>query len=229
MSKEKNEEVIIDVEQVYTKSESWVIENQKSLSIIVGAIVLMLGSYFAYKNFVYMPQEEEAREFMWRAQNAFASDSLELSLNGKPGTDFLGFLEIIDQYGITEQANLAHYYAGVAYLRLGDFDQAIEFLESYDCQDVMVCAISIGATGDAYMEKGEVDRAIDYYLSAVDHSQNDFTAPIYLMKAAGAQESQGNYTDAVANYKRIKMEFPKSTQSQSIDKYIARAEGLAGN
>ena len=223
----KEEEIIVDVEQVYSKTESWVLENQKSLSIIVGAVILLFGSYFAYKNFYYMPQEEEAREYMWQAQQAFAADSFNLAVNGTESA--YGFLGIIDKFGITEQANLAHYYVGISYLHMGQYEDAIEYLEDFDCNDVMVCAVSIGATGDAYLELGETDKAINYYMSAVDHSENELTAPIYLMKAGRAYESQGNYGDAIEVYKRIKSDFSSSSEGESIDKFIARAEGLATN
>ena len=225
MAKEQ-EEIIVDVEQVYSKTEGWVVENQKSLSIIVGAIVLMLLSYFAYKNFILLPQEEEAREQIWPAQQAFANDSLDQALYG---TDVAyGFLDVIDNYGITETANLANYYAGVSYLRLGQYTEAIEYLEDYDCKDIMVCAVAYGATGDAYMELGEVDKAISYYMSAVDHSANDLTTPVYLMKAGRAHEEVGDYADALELYNRIQAEFPQSNEGQVIEKFIARAEGLAG-
>lgn len=223
MSK-KEEEVIVDVEAVYTKSEQWIVENQKSLSIIFGAIVLMLLSYFAYKNFILQPQEEEAQEQMWQAQRAFENDSLDLALNGSDAA--YGFLDIIDNYGITESSNLATYYAGISYLRLGDYESAISYLEDYDCVDVLVCAVALGATGDAYMELGEADRAIDYYESAVEHSSNDFTTPIYMMKAARAHEELGDYSEALVLYKRIKTEHESSNEGAFVDKYIARAEGL---
>ncbi|MBT3648694.1 MAG: tetratricopeptide repeat protein [Flavobacteriales bacterium] len=225
MSK-KEEEVIVDVEAVYTKSEQWIVENQKSLSIIFGAIVLLLLSYFAYKNFILQPQEVEAQEQMWQAQRSFDNDSLELALNGSDVA--YGFLDIIDNYGITESSNLATYYAGVSYLRLGDYETAINYLEDYDCVDVLVCAIALGATGDAYMELGQADRAIDYYESAADHSANDFTAPIYLMKAARAYEELGDYSEALVHYNRIKMDHSSSNEGAFVDKYIARAEGQMG-
>lgn len=225
MSKEKEGEIIFDVEGAYSKSESWVLENQKSLSIIVGAIVLLLVSYFAYKNFIKMPQEEEARQQIWPAQQAFAKDSLDLALYG--GDANYGFLDVIENYGITETANLAHYYAGISFLRLGKYEEAIEHLEEFDCNDIMVCAVAMGATGDAYMELGEVDRAIDYYMNAIDHSDNEMTAPVYLMKAARAYESVNDYTAALELYKRIEDEYPMSFEGQSVSKYIARAEGLS--
>lgn len=222
----KDEEVIVDVEEVYSKSEKWVIENQKSLSIIVGAIVLLLGSFFAFKNFVVQPQEEEARDYIWQAQQAFARDSFELAIYGNAST--VGFEYIIDNFGMTEAANLSHYYIGISHLRLGNYEDAIQYLNDYDCTDVMVCAVSLGATGDAHMELGDTEKAIDYYMSSVSHSDNELTAPIYLMKAGRAYESLGDYSSALEVYTRIKNEFDGSTESQTIDKYIARAEGMAG-
>lgn len=222
----KEEEVIVDVEQVYSNTEKWVLENQKSLSIIVGAIILLLGSYFAFKNFVLLPQEKAAQEYMWQAQQAFAMDSFNLAVEGNEGS--VGFLYIIDNYGMTESANLSNYYVGISYLRMGRFEEAIEYLDNFDCNDIMVCAVAIGARGDAYMELGDVDKAIDFYESAVDHSANELTAPIYLMKAGNAHFNQGNYSEAIALFKRIKKDYPMSQEAESIDKYIARAEGMAG-
>ncbi|MEX2595541.1 MAG: tetratricopeptide repeat protein [Salibacteraceae bacterium] len=219
------EEIIVDVEQVYTKTESWVEENQKSLSIIVGVIVLMLVAYYAYQSMYLQPQEKEAQEQMWQAQQSFANDDLDVALNGNDVA--YGFLDIIDNYGFTESANLAKYYVGISYLRLGQYNDAITYLEDYDCSDVMVCAVSYGATGDAYMELGEVDKAIKQYSNAIDHSSNELTTPVYLMKSARAMEEVGDYSDALANYKRIKEEFPASNEGRFIEKYIARAERLA--
>lgn len=219
------EEIIMDVEEVYSKTESWVVENQKSLSIIVGAIVLMLVSYFAYKNLYLAPQEAEAKEQVWQAQQAFANDNLEVALNGSDVA--YGFLDIIDNYGITETANLAHYYAGISYLRLGQYEEAITYLEGYDCRDIMICAVALGATGDAYMELGEVDNALKYYQSAINHSDNVLTAPIYLMKAARAHEEVGDYAEALELYKQIQSDYPASNEGRLIEKYIARAEVLA--
>tara|TARA_B110000046_G_scaffold88095_1_gene96185 strand:+ start:1851 stop:2525 length:675 start_codon:yes stop_codon:yes gene_type:complete len=222
----KDEETIVDVEEVYSNTEKWVIENQKSLTIIVGAIVLLLGSFFAFKNFVVKPQEEQAKDYIWQAQQAFAKDSFELAIYGNEST--VGFEYIIDNFGMTEAANLSHYCIGISYLRMGQFEDAVQYLNDYDCQDVMVCAVALGATGDAHMELGDTEKAIDYYESSVSHSDNELTAPIYLMKAGRAHESLGNYAKALDAYNQIKNDFAGSTEAQSIDKYISRAEGLAG-
>ncbi|GAB5539511.1 MAG: hypothetical protein Salg2KO_16140 [Salibacteraceae bacterium] len=227
MAKDKQEEVIVDVEQAYSRSEQWVIENQKSLSIIVGVIIALFGSYFVYKNYVLAPQEAEASEYMWQAQQAFAKDSFNLAIYGDEST--VGFEYIIDEYGMTEAANLAHYYVGISNLHLGNYQEALEYLQDYNCQDILVCAVAYGATGDALMELGDTEKAIDYYESAIDHSENDLTTPIYLNKAGRASEMIGDYSKAVEFYKRIEQDFPQSQEAGDIAKYIARAEGMSNS
>lgn len=224
MAKEE-EEIIVDVEQAYSNTEKWVIDNQKSLSIILGAVVLLFGSYFAFKNFILQPQEEEAKEYIWQAQQAFAKDSFNLAVNGNES--MIGFLDIIDNYGMTESANLANYYTGVSYLRMGQYEDAIEYLNNFDCKDILVCASALGATGDAYLELGDTEKAIDYYNNAIDHSENELTTPFYLKKLGLALELNGEYDKAVEAYTDLKEEYPQSQEASGIEKYIARAEGKA--
>src|SRR5690606_2551147 len=100
---------------------------------------------------------EEAREQIWRAEKYFENDSLDAALYGNEVA--YGFLDIIDNYGSTKTGNLAYYYAGISFLRLGDFESAIVNLEEFDCTDVVVCAVALGATGDAYMELGDIEKA----------------------------------------------------------------------
>lgn len=226
MAENKNEEIIFDVEDAYSKSESWVIENQKSLTIIVGVGIALVVSYFGYQNFIQAPNEQAAKEVMWNAEQAFAADSLDQALNGT--ASYIGFLDIIDEYGSTKSGNLAQYYAGISYLRLGDYNSAIDYLENFDTDDVMVSSVAMGATGDAYMELGQVDQAIKFYKNAADHVSNDLTSPIYLMKAARAHEEAGDYNDALTLYKRIKKDYPSSSEGTLADKYIARAEAMSG-
>ncbi len=153
---------------------------KKVLSIAVGAVIAIIGGYFVLNNFIIAPQEVEAKEYMWQAQQAFAKDSFELAIYGDEST--VGLDYIIDEYGMTKAANLAHYYVGVSHLHLGNFEEASEYLSSYSCDDVLVCAVAYGANGDAHLELGEYSDALSLYKRAVDHSDNELTTPIYLKK-----------------------------------------------
>ena len=83
-----------------------------------------------------------------------------------------------------------------------------------------------GAMGDANMELKQVEKAAGLYLDAAEMKKNEFTSPLFLMKSAMANEELGKYDKAVALYKRIKEEFPRSKEGREIDKYISYAEGM---
>ena len=226
MSKKKvsDQDQLETVENALSKTEHYIEENQKSLTIIVIAIIIIVGGYLGYKRFVMAPKENEAQSQIWMAEQYFARDSFKLALNGDG--NYLGFLDIIDEYSITKSANLAHYYTGISYLHLGQYEDAIEFLKQFESEDKMVTPIAFGAIGDAYMELGNFDDALIFYKKAVNESENNFTTPIYLMKVGFVYEQNGDLNKAFDTYKRIEKDYPNTAEGRQISKYIARIEML---
>ena len=98
----------------------------------------------------------------------------------------------------------------------------MDYLESFDSNDKMVGPIATGAIGNCYMEMGDAQKALDYYQKASSQSNNDFTGPMFRMKAGFAAEKLGDTNKALDIYKSVKTDFPTSTESKSVDKYIAR-------
>lgn len=223
----KQEEGSIDVTEQLGKAEQFLEKNKKAIAIIVGAVVLIVGGFFAYKKLYAQPREEQAQTEMFQAQYYLEKDSFNLALNGDSASK--GFLAIIDEFSGTDAANLAKHSAGICYLNLGKFDEALEQLDGYsNTGDLFVDAQNIGLQGDAHMEKGDVDQAIELYKKAADKSDNDFTAPIFLMKAAGALEDKKDYKGALELYERIRDNYSLSREGQEVEKYISRAKILAG-
>ena len=58
---------------------------------------------------------------------------LNLGLEGAEGK--YGFLDISTQFSGTKSANIANYYAGVSYLKLKEYEKAIEYLSKFDSDD----------------------------------------------------------------------------------------------
>lgn len=220
----QNEELIVDVEEVYSRTETFVEENKNTLSGIVAAIVIVIGGYFAYQNFYVAPMEEEAQVEFFTAEKNFKKDSLNLAIYGD-GLN-AGFLEIADDYSGTRVGNLAHYYLGASYLKLGQYENAISELEDFSSDDYMLGTMALGMIGDAYMELGDLNKAANYYDKASNRKQNDFSSPMYLMKAGRTYELIGEYQNAIDRYETIKTDFPKSSEAGDIAKMIARAESF---
>lgn len=225
MAQEKDD-VLVDVQEVYSKTEHYIEQNKRSLAIIGGGILLIIAGYFAWDKLYIGPKEIEAQKDMFMAEKYFEQDSINKAINGDGNNK--GFKYIIEEYGFTKAENLAHYYLGICYLKKGEYQNAIDQLNEFESDDQVVGPIAVGAIGDANMELGKADEAISYYLKAAKLKENKFTTPIYLMKAGLAYEDQKNYINAVKIYEQIKSDYSETTEGREIDKYLARAKALAG-
>ncbi len=224
MAKKIEDAPIVDVAEAFSKTELYIEQNKKTLLMIAGAIIIVVGGYFAYKYWYVAGEETKARSEMFKAEQYFEKDSLNKAINGDGVAS--GFLQIASDYSITPSGNLAEYYLGLCYLKQGKFEDAIEHLKSFSSKDQIVAPLATAAIGDANMELGKTDEAITYYLKAAEQNSNNFDTPICLKKAAMANEEKGNYADAVKLYERIKNEFAETAEGREIDKYISRAKVL---
>jgi tetratricopeptide (TPR) repeat protein len=204
------------------KDEPNLNENKKSLSIILGAVVLLVAAFFAWKYLYMKPLVEKAQNEIFYAEKWFEKDSINLAINGHGDT--LGFAKVVDQYSNTPSGNLAHYYLGICYRSKGNYKEAIKQFQDYDGNDQLVSSIATGSIGDCYLELGNAEDAGTYYMKAASQNHNNFTSPIYLKKAGMVYEQQKNYTEALKAYEKIKTEYFESPESRDIDKFIARAK-----
>jgi tetratricopeptide (TPR) repeat protein len=218
---------LTEVENALTKTEQILEANQKLVAIVIGAIVVVAVGYLGLNKFYIEPKSKDAQEQMFRAQNYFEKDSFNVALNGD-GTN-PGFLDIIDDFGSTEAGNLARYYAGISYLHMGQYDNAIEYLKKFDTDDILLGPISIGAQGDAQLELGKTEKALDLYTEAYKMNDNELTAPIYMLKAGKILESTNKQDEALKIYETIKQKFPETNEGRGIDKYIARAKAKSNS
>lgn len=220
----KNQKVdnLIEVESALTKSEQFLEANQKLIAIFIGAIIVVAGGYLGLNKFYLEPRSVDAQEQLFMAQNYFEKDSFNLALNGDGNNP--GFLDIIDDFGSTDAGNLASYYAGISYLNTGQYDNAISYLKKFDTDDLLLGPISLGAQGDAQLELGKTDQALDLYTEAYKMNENELTTPVYMMKAGELLESSDKNAEALKLYEMIRQKYPETTEGRSIDKYIARAK-----
>jgi len=219
--KDVNPQTISNVEETLTRTEQFLEENYKTLLIGLGVIVVLVGIFWLGR--LYLGKKnDEAQSQMYQAERYFEMDSINLALNGDG--NYLGFLDIIKDYKLTNTGNLAKYNAGICYLHLGNYQEAIDFLNQYSKKDKVLGSLAIGATGDAYVELGDLDKGVAKYIEAAEFGLNSFNTPLFLMKAAELYELTGKYADALKVYERIQSDYPESTEGASIDKYIARVK-----
>jgi tetratricopeptide (TPR) repeat protein len=224
-------EVFNTLDEGASRAEEWVVRNQKYIFGVVGAIAFVTVGYLLYQKFVADPKEFEAADEMFMAQQNFQSaldsstskDSLfTLALNGADGK--FGFLKIAEHYSGTDAGNLAHYYAGIAYLNLGKNTEAISYLDKFKSDDLIISALAKGAIGDAFAQKNQLKEALDYYKKAAEMNENDLTTPRFLLKAGQTAFTLGNKAEALNYFTQIKEKYESAPEARNIDGLIGMAQ-----
>ncbi len=222
-TKKKDDETLVDLVEARDNVQDYFGQNQAKIIGIAAILALLIGGFFVYKFLIQEPKEKQAMEAMYWAEYQFSRDSFSNALEN-PGRGFEGFLDIIDNYGGTSASNLSKYYAGISYLNLGKYDAAVDYLESFSPKGSITPIMKYGALGDAYSELNDLDKALSSYKQAANTDVNDFLTPYYLHKYGLLCERQGNPSDALSAYNRIKKDFPNSSEGNTIDKYIVRVQ-----
>ena len=221
---EQPENIIDDLQS--GKFEEWFNTNKNLITYIGGGIALVVLLIAGWKYYT-TSQNEEGQNVMFQAVYYFEADSLNKALNGDGNSP--GFVDIASDYSFTKAGNLANYYAGVSYLKLGKFDEAIEYLKSFSSDDILVQARSYSLIGDAYMEQGNYDDAISYYEKAANYKPTKEFTPDYLMKLGLAYELNKDFESAAKAYEKIVNEYPNSARVNDAKKYKALSEAASGN
>lgn len=224
-------EVFSTLDESASRSEQWVARNQNYILGIIGVIAIGVLGYLAYNQFITKPKIASAANELFYPQQYFdqalnsatEKDSLyNLALNGGEGK--YGFLDIIDEYKGTPAANLGNYYAGMSYLHMQQYDEAIRYLEQFSSNDAMLGPLALGGIGDAFMQLGQATDAISYYEKAINHNENDYTTPRFLYKAGVTALELGDSNKALQYFERVKEDYSTSTEAGTIDAFIGMAK-----
>jgi tetratricopeptide (TPR) repeat protein len=231
------EESFANVEEAIGKTEQFVENNKNILSYSVLGLFAIVLLIMGYNKYIRVPNQEEAYSTIWHAEQYFDNDNFNFALNGND--DKPGFLEIIDNYGSTPSGNLARYYAGICYFKMAQadtsgmkeeyYEDAIDYLNDFESEDVNIKPMSIGVIGDCEMELGNQKEAASKYMEAAHLQDNNFISPMMLKKAGMTYHLLGEHEKALQAFNEIKEKYYRSAEGNEIKKYIAREEALLGN
>ncbi len=208
-------------EAVIAKAKDFWSQYSKILIIASVAIIVIAGSYLGYKYLYKEPNEVKAADYIFKAEEYYRQDSARLALNGDGLNP--GFLKVISRYGGTDKGNLAKFYAGDCYLKLGDNVNAVKYLKDFSTSSKLVQARAYKLLGDAYADQAKNSDAFDYYKKAAGYFEEDnVNSPEYLFMAAYfADKVMKNSSEAISLYKKLKEKYPSTEKGMEADKYLA--------
>ena len=204
----------------------------KYKNVIIGGLVAIIAGVaigFFVKNCT-TESFNNASTDMAKAQEYFAeavmsNDSVAFSkaLNGDSIN--AGFLAVIENDGSGKVSNLAKLYAGICYARLGNMQEAANYLEQFDSKDdAMVSPAALGALGNVKASLGQLDEAAATLIKAAELADNNTLSPQFLIQAGEILESQGKKDEALKLYEQIKAKYADWQRYNTIDNYIERVK-----
>lgn len=214
------------INDALNQTESWIQRNVKTLLTVLIVAVVVVGGFFAYRSLIVAPRAEKASQAMFVAEQLFAEGDYDMALEGDGKN--AGFLEVVETYGSTKPGRLAAHYAGICYMKKGEPDTALEYLEKYKSVNgapgAIINAQNFGLRGDIAVDKGDYAGALSLYGKAIAAADNSMTTPYYLRKSALTMMETGDFAGALDACERIKSEFASSMEANDIDKLIGQIE-----
>lgn len=203
-------------------SEALIDKYKKPVMAGVAIVIIAVAGFFTYKNFVADPHAEEGNNALYKGQQYFAMNDYEHALKGD-SLGYTGFLAIADEYSSTKAGNLAELYAGMSYAQMGNYEEAVKYLQNYDnCDDAMISPAAVGMLGNCYAQLNQLDKAVETLVKAAKMADNNSLSPMYLIQAGEIYESLNQVDKALECYQQIKTKYMNSMQYGEIDKYIER-------
>ena len=209
-------------QHVVDRAKNFWSKYNRQITIIATVIILAGGGWLIYKYFFKEPNEQKAADAIFKAEEYYRMDSLQKALNGDGLNP--GFLRVISKYGGTEAGNLAHFYAGDIYLKMGDYAKAVKHLKDFSTDAKQIQARAYKLLGDAYAELGKNQDALDNYKKAAHYYEDDQenSSEYLFMAAYFADRVMKKTKEATELYKELKEKYPRTEKGVNADKYLAQ-------
>ncbi len=220
MAKNQKQQAPENIEAV-SVTEAFIDKYKKEIVYAVVAIFVLAAAIIGW-NYYSNSRNLKAAEALFPCETYFTEGNYDKALNGD-GTQCVGLLKVVDDFGSTKSGNLARLYAGIALAQTGKFEEAATQLEKFDTQDdALISPATVGLLGNVYANLGQNDKAVETLKKAAKLASNPSLSPTFLIQAGQILESEGKADQALELYKQVKDNYPTSmaVQTMEIDAYI---------
>lgn len=207
----------------YYKAYGYFEENKtKILYYIVGLVaVIALSAFYIYHR---NQQNNEAGLELSRVIPSFDSGSYLEAIEGKAGSQNVGFKKIVSDFGSTENGEIAKIYLADSYSMLGNYDEAFKYYKDYSGNIDMYKATALAGQGGYYASKGDFEKAAEFYAKASRVSRSNVLNPGYLLQAGINYLKAGKNSDAKDELTAIGKDYISSPEYREANQYLAQLE-----
>ena len=145
----------------------------------------------------------------------------QLAIDGQPGTELTGLKSIVDEYGSTEQGEIAKIYLANSLYNTGKVDEALDVYESYSGDIPLHKATALAGVAACLISLSKnLEAAENYEKAAFVNKFNPLNAD-YLLKAGIQYKKAGKDNEAKEMFEMIKRDYTASNASREADKFLS--------
>ena len=175
MAKKTNqEETIVNVDELYSKSEQFVDKNRKQLTLGLGGAAALILIVIGYSSLVVAPKNTAAEEAAFMAEHYFAKDSADLAMLGDGFN--AGLEEILSDHSGTPAAARAAFELGIMHRDAARFDEAVDAFNQAGFSDDVFGPLTDANIGDCLVELGDLEGAEGHFASAASAAASGLAA-----------------------------------------------------
>ena len=223
MAKKENETrtSIDELNESLSGIEKKVEENKKMIVWVVGAIVAIAVIILGYVYLIQEPNFENAKAEIAQADSKLALGQDTIALEA--------YKAVANSYS-NDAANRAGLNAGIILFQQGKYEEAINYINKFDAEGVLVGPASQSLIGDCYVNLEKYDEAVKYFDKAISLAgDNDLYTPLFILKKATVLREQGKFAEEAKALEIIKNKYPNFVTGYrvDVDKLIERANAQA--
>ena len=205
----------------FYEAKSFYEENQTKILAALGTLAIIIVAIVLYINKVESNNEIASVELS-RVIPSYNSGMYQEAIDGKPGTKVLGLRKIADEYGGSEQGELARIYLANSYYFTGQLDNALDEYDAYSGSDDVMISSALAGKASVYEAKSDYESAAEFYSQAANISNYNPSNPEYLLIAGINYLKVKNFDKAKVSLEKIKKEYQTSLASREVDRYLAQ-------
>ncbi len=216
VKEELEQDILLDT---FSKAQSFYDQNKSTVIGAAIALILIIGGSVGYYYYADA-QETEAQELMGYATQAYLQGDYEQALYGSDEDFTAGFEQIINNYSITDAADLATYYAAVSAFKIGNPEEALQYIEEYDIPEGIMGVGPLSFQAMIHSELGNHAQAAELYVKAAEWDVNDSTTPYNYLEAANAYHDANDAENAQQYAQKIIDDYDESDQVTEAEKLL---------
>lgn len=197
-------------------------DTYKTQLLIGVAVVLVaaIGAYFYIDN-QQKSNQAASLEFS-KVMPMYDAGSFKEAIDGRAAAGIKGLKFIVDEYGSTQQGEVAKIYLANAYYYLGSYDEAMNYYDDYSGDGGIFQASAYAGMAACYEAKENWKDAASYYERAYNEEEtNSFNAD-YLLRAGINYKQIGEAEKAKELLKKLKKDYPQTVASREADRYLVQ-------